>query len=370
MNLPPLYHCAKKGEIRVWRVWTEGPCVFTEYGVLNGEMIISRKSCEGKNLGKNNSTTPEQQAEVEAKSLWKFKKDRKYSETIEEAQEPLVLPMLAKPIEDRYAVYPGYGQPKFDGVRCLAFWQDDKIMLISRAGKEWAVVKHIASDLELILPKDCMFDGELYRHGLSCQTITSYVKKLRMETLSIKYYVYDMPVIYGDDTKPYKYRLQTLEQLWSDNNYWDNTPVVFVKTAKINSYQEIRDYESKMISYGYEGAIFRNAEGIYQFGYRSNDLLKVKTFQDAEFKVIGCREGSGAWEGCAVFLCQNDLTDATFECVSPGSLENKAQIFKNKDKYIGRMLTVKFFDRTDDKKPRFGVGKCFRSKEDLPFFDS
>jgi DNA ligase-1 len=37
----------------------------------------------------------------------------------------------------------------------------------------------------------------------------------------------------------------------------------------------------------YEGTMLRNASGLYAFGKRSSDLLKIKQFQDAEAKIIG-----------------------------------------------------------------------------------
>ena len=43
----------------------------------------------------------------------------------------------------------------------------------------------------------------------------------------------------------------------------------------------------------------------------------------------------------------------------------KQEQYKNRAQYIGRFLTVKFFDRTDDGIPRFPVGKMFRADEDL-----
>jgi ATP-dependent DNA ligase len=148
--------------------------------VLDGEMQVSVKKAQAKNVGKSNETSAIQQAEIEAEALYVFKRDRKYFETKEEAEKGVViLPMLAKEIDKKKIIYPCLVQPKLDGVRCLAYWENDKIKLLSRGGKEWTVPNHINFQLESLLPKDCMFDGELYVHGKNFDTITTYVNKRR-----------------------------------------------------------------------------------------------------------------------------------------------------------------------------------------------
>ncbi len=381
MNFKPLYHKGKNGEIRIWEVWTEGNVIHTKYGVLDGEMLYSEKKAHGKNAGRKNATTDEQQAEAEAQSMWTFKKDRKYSETIEDASEPLLLPMLAKEYEAKKARFPAYIQPKLDGVRCLAFWQGGVVKLISRAGKEWTVASHIQEQLQSILPQDSMFDGELYVHGASCQTITSWVKKLRPETLKIEYHIYDMPIVDGRDDLTFEERsgellgifdtymgeeFNNLDSIEGGLTLGEIGNIILVETHIIEDEISVRQMEAKYINQGYEGAILRNSDGIYSFGYRSSDLLKIKTFKDAEFEVLDVIDGDGKFEGCACFICQNDLSDAIFECTMACSMEEKKKQFQNKDKYIGKKLTVKFFDRTDDLIPRFPTGRCFRATEDLP----
>lgn len=390
MTKKTLYHKGKHGEIRVWSVWTEDDLIKTEYGVLDGEMQISVKKATAKNEGKKNATTPEKQAELEAESLYKYKLDRKYSTTIEDAKEPLLLPMLAKDDLKKLA-FPCYVQPKLDGVRCLAFWDGDRVKLISRAGKEWTVPKHINEQVAKVLPKDSMFDGELYIHGKSCQTITSYVKKWREEeTPTVEYHIYDMPIFMGDESETFEVRMSHLNYLLNSHPLRPCPPALkYVGTLRAGSEKQVKEFESQCVEDGYEGAIARNKDGLYLFGYRSNDLIKIKTFQDAEFEVLDCRDGVGKFEGCAVFICKNDspITDEelakvdrpinvvtykdglkylTFECTLATTMENRARMYEESSKYIGQKLTVKFFDRTDLNLPRFPVGRCFRLLEDLP----
>jgi hypothetical protein len=247
--------------------------------------------------------------------------------------------------------------------RAMASWDGDRVKLISRAGIEWTVPTHIVKQVAQVLPKDSQFDGELYIHGKSCQTITSYVKRLQPETWSVEYHIYDMPVVDGDDTLTNEERYQALSNVMES---CEETHLVLVETIEVHNEKEVWSNERRWVELGNEGGIGRNKKGKYRFGYRSWDLQKVKTFKDAEFLVVDCNEGIGSNVGCAIFVCQNDLTDAVFNVTCSCPIPEKKEQFTNKDKYIGQYLTVKFFDRTDAGIPRFPIGAVFRSKEDLP----
>ena len=135
MRHPMLYHKGKNGELRQWKIWTEGDEIVSEYGQVGGQMQIARKTAEPKNLGRSNETTPEEQAMLEAKAMWVYKLERKYSETPEGAQEQLPLPMLAHKFtgtKKKKFSYPGWVQPKLDGVRCGAQNIGGEICLTSR----------------------------------------------------------------------------------------------------------------------------------------------------------------------------------------------------------------------------------------------
>src|SRR5690606_20187250 len=152
-----------------------------------------------KNTGRSNSTTAEEQAVAEAKAMWQNKRDRKYAESIADAQEELIRPMLAYDFEkrkDKNVMYPAFVQPKLDGVRSLAYWHGDRIELLSRNGKSWravGTVEHIATALEQFLPRELILDGEIYAHGETFQQTTRLVKKYRQgESEKLLLHVYDI----------------------------------------------------------------------------------------------------------------------------------------------------------------------------------
>jgi len=370
MNLPILYHKAKGGDLRQWRTWADGDTIYTEYGQVGGKLQVSQKIAEPKNIGRSNETSPGQQAALEAKSLWQYKVDRKYSETTEGAQEQLPLPMLAhsfKGTKRKKFTYPADIQPKLDGVRCLAELDNDgNVALTSRQGKPWNI-PHIADQLAKWLPPGMTLDGELYVHGESCQRITSWSKSAnpngksyKQESLQLVYHVYDVPSCRGDDSLIWSERFINLQDVTESPN------VKRVGAKQVCDEVEMWQAYAEFTTDGYEGAILRGRNGKYLWGYRSADLLKVKEFQDAEFEVIDATEGIGAAKGCILFICRNDLTDGTFKCTMKATVSKRRRMYEERDSYIGQMLTVRFFDRTDDDIPRFPVGIVFRDEIDLP----
>lgn len=355
-NFPTLYHKGKNNELRQWRVWADSDKVYTEYGVAGGILQTSSKVCVPKNVGKKNETTAEQQAENEAQSLFTFKLERKYSLTPKDAQLPLMLPMLAQKYDAKKHKGRYFVQPKLDGVRCIARWEDNKVVLYSRQGKIYDVA-HISSELEKIMGKDDVYDGEIYIHGVPLQNIISLVKKPQEASLQLEYWVYDIPVRNGKDDLGFRDRYDD----FYNTDRPQNLIVKFTPTTYIgNDYPQISAMQALWIERGYEGAILREENSEYLWGYRSNELLKVKNFLDSEFLVVDVEEGVGKMAGHAIVVCQNDLTFARFRVVPKMSMDQRKEIFDNRANYIGRKFTVKYFDRTEDQIPRFPVGLAFR----------
>jgi DNA ligase-1 len=362
---PTLYKVDKHKSIRIWRVWTEGDDIVTSFGTLDGQEQVARKKAEPKNVGQKNETTGSEQALLEAASMHKKQQDKGYRLNVAAAKEYILLPMLAQKFEDKKSKlkYPVLVQPKLDGVRCLAYWGEDGIELISRKGKPYNV-PHIKKQLEAVLPVGRVFDGELYLHGATFQEVTRLVKKLRPETKTIEYWIYDTFEFYGEDT-PCKDRIKYLESL---ENLPENIKVV--ETFETSTEQGVYDFQCMFVSQGFEGAIVRCPDAPYEVGHRSNSLLKVKSFLDGEYKVIGFDEGVGKNKGCVTWTCEVTLKPAgllgQFNVTPKGTYQQKKEWYSTASSYIGKWLTVKYFELSEDGVPRFPIGLGFRTEEDLP----
>jgi DNA ligase-1 len=364
--LPMLYAKAATGAITTWLCWVKGKEVCVQWGQLGGQVQGASFTCEPKNVGRANETSAADQAILEAIAKWKKQLKKKYYLTEEAARGGLNLkPMLAKTFKDHAAkvTYPVTVQPKFDGVRCLAYLKEGKVFLQSRGGDPY-VLPHIMQFYEGLIGEGEVLDGELYVHGMSRQNIIALVKKPRPESVQVKHWLYDRFVIGTDE--PWVKRTDNLDS-WFLCNANENCPVVRCDEDLAKCEADVKALHDKYVKDGFEGAIIRRwGDAGYKIGYRSSDLLKYKNFDDDEFKVVGFKAGKGKFENVPIFECQ--MKDGKLFDVTPkGTDTERAQMLKEAPLFVaaGAMLTVRHFGYSDEGKPYFPVGVGFRGKEDL-----
>jgi len=140
--------------------------------------------------------------------------------------------------------------------------------------------------------------------------------------------------------------------------------VKVVRTDFAAHEEDVYELQSEYLEEGYEGAIVREYDGEYKFGYRSRSLLKVKNFMDEEYKIIGFGTGIGRFEGSVVWICTTE-DGKEFRVVPQGTMEQRQELYKDANNSIGSLLKVKFFELTDDNIPRFPVGLGIRLMEDM-----
>ncbi|MAG26483.1 hypothetical protein CMI47_13130 [Candidatus Pacearchaeota archaeon] len=368
MKYPTLYAKASTGKIKQWRIWTEGNLLCTEHGYIDGTLQCpAPKEIRGKNIGKVNETSPEEQAIRQATSKWTRQTEKGYVKSpdlIKEKNEvELFKPMLAKNAlkQQHKIVYPCMVQPKLDGVRCLARKKNGKITLWSRAGKlfDTNILKELCEDLLNVLSENQVVDGELFHPEWNFQQITRTYKKRRDEetdeykrSADLQCWIYDIPC-----DKPWRTRALVLELTKQTKR------VRTVNHAIAESWEDICKYEKRYLKQGYEGLIIRNLEGAYKYDGRSSDLLKLKQFTDEEYIIVGGKEAVGDDAGTVVFTC---VTPERLEFnVRPmGTREVRAEYWQNLQNYIGKQLVVKFFEKSEDNIPRFPVGKGIRENNE------
>lgn len=358
-TLPILYSRTSKGAINTWRVWTEGNKICTEWGQVGGKLQQSTFECSPKNVGKSNATTAEEQAELEAESLHSKQKRKKYSETLEQAKnDEEIRPMLAQDFAKHKTklVYPVQCQRKYDGLRCLSYKKAGKVVLHSR-GNKFYTVPHIQDCLDNVLTPGMVLDGELYLHGTSLQTINSWVRGKKPEVSQIQYHVYDMVSDRG-----FADRSNDLHALLDEVPL----PVVCSPTYQCDSEDEVIKCQSMFVEDGYEGAIVRTSTGKYRYGYRSPDLLKVKTWLDGEFKIVGYQVGKGKFQNVPTFRCITS-EGKEFDVTPKGTEEERLELLQNAEFLVGKLLTVKYFQLSPDEQiPLYPVGLAIRIEQDLP----
>lgn len=374
MKLPTLYKKASAGKIQEWTIETEGNVIVTTWGQAGGKLQTTRDEIkEGKNIGKANATTPEQQAEAEAQATWTKKLKRGYLKSSGDAKAGKVddvieggrWPMLAHRF-DKYGhkiVWPAYVQPKFDGHRCIAMVDKaGKCTLWTRTRKIIQSVPHINRAIEALGVADCVFDGELYNHKYK-DDFEQITKLIKRDTPTegheeVQYHIYDMV---SDQT----FFTRTIIRDAMLKTLAKADCLVRVDTQPVNDEQEAIVAFERYLALGYEGAMLRNRDGLYieHPTKRSYDLQKIKEFDDFEFKIVGVIEGRGKLAGHGIFKCATE-DGGEFEVKMKGDTIALKEFLENPDKFIGRMLTVQYQGFTKKSGvPRFPVG--LRLREDL-----
>jgi len=367
-ELPKLYSRASTGKVKEWLVQVEVidevPHIIKTYGYTDGEKQVSKKAIKkGKNLGRSNETTPEQQAQMDAESRWNKKKDELYVESLDEIDNTVenILPMLAHKYQDRKhnIEFPCFVQPKLNGVRCL-FQHGD---FISRKGKMYDTLDHMRGDLEK-LSDIGIVDGEIFSRDMTFQTIAANVKKLRDTSKNLEYWIYDQI-----NDKGFEERMEQILFLFVKHGekdvdeYGRMGSLVFVPTIECHNEEDIMKCHKAFTADGFEGTIIRNKKGKYKPNLkRSADLQKYKDFLDSEYEIIGGKEATGNEEGCIVFKCKTD-TDGEFDVRPRGTRELRRRWYGELDSIIGKMLTVRYQELSDDGIPIFPVGITIRDYE-------
>ena len=366
-----LYGIAKSGSVYQWRIYVvhnpnDTGTIHISRGLIDGKKHTTQETIvSGKNLGKVNATTAVGQAIFNAESKRNKKLDSGYDYTIEGSRDKftnLLKPMLAQSYDKhkKKLVYPCYAQPKLDGIRCLARRRGDVVTLYSRKGKVLDLVPHINEALLEVLNDGQCADGELYTHGWDFQKIISAIKKTNDNTPDIQYHIYDLPDMV-DRSKPFVKRYSSFER-----QSITNAPacLVAVETPLIRTEEALMKYEDQCHDEGYEGIMARNIQSEYLFGYRSKDLLKVKRFLDAEYPIVDFTHGTSIELECCIFVCETPEGER-FNVRPVGTHEERKVMYKNGASYVGKLLTVKYQELSNDNVPRFPVGLHIREDWDM-----
>lgn len=367
-NFPTLYKKSKTGRISEWKLWVSSNVYYIEHGYVDGaKQKDTRLIKSGKNIGRANETTAEQQALSEAESKWLKQKDKGYVESLTATEDIVYLPMLAQKFEERkkYITWPCYAQPKLDGVRCFARVINGEVVLTSRNGKRFPHMEHLFDDIKMFPNiENMILDGELYSDKESFNTVVGLVKKEKLteeDNVTIK------------NINMRLYDCVFLNQLDADfvcrdkflQNTFDNFTFKYlakVCSVAVSSEREALDKHNDFVQAGFEGLILRNFKGAYELNKRSNNLQKFKHFEDDEFKIVGFEEGEGRAAGTVVWHCVNK-DGKPFKVRPRGSEKERAYWFQNGKKFIGETLTVRYQELSPDGIPRFPVGVALRTYE-------
>lgn len=260
-----------------------------------------------------------------------------------------------------------YCSRKLDGVRCVAIVDNNgDAKFYSRAGNEFTTLGKIAEEIKQHpLLRNRVLDGEVcmvdQNGNEDFQGIIKEIKRKDHTIETPKYFVFDALTH------------QEFSSCVSDRTFWMRDAELIDAFGDIDSplldhlaQIEILDdegFESMNTiakDNGWEGLMLRK-NTIYQ-GKRSNDILKVKTFYDAEYEVTGAEnkvhrvivDGQEVEEEVLSHIyiqhrgCQVKVG-------SGFSLEERRLYYANPEMIIGKTITVQYFEETQNQHGEYSL---------------
>jgi DNA ligase-1 len=185
-----------------------------------------------------------------------------------------------------------YASRKLDGVRCLAVVNEEgECTLYSRMGKELTTLNKVKEAIEATNIINTVFDGEVcLMDKEGNEDFQGIMKQLRRKDHQIEnpvFVIFDM--IHKPDFDSNKGNEILSERLHTLRSWYNGSTVNMEIIRRLDQFQVIDgrhfDKWGQMASDNkWEGFMLRKDVG-YE-GKRSKNLLKVKTFHDAEYKVL------------------------------------------------------------------------------------
>lgn len=154
---------------------------------------------------------------------------------------------------------------------------------------------------------------------------------------------------------------------------------------------EVTQFEEDALEVGYEGVMLRSPDGPYKSGratLRSQDLLKLKRFEDSEAEILGVQEementnaeftnelgrtarsshkAGKVGKGTLGALLVRDLkTKVEFAIGTGFDAAARSALWSQRAELVGKLVKYKYFPTGSKDKPRFPVFLGFRDKRDM-----
>jgi DNA ligase-1 len=251
-----------------------------------------------------------------------------------------------------------YSSRKLDGVRCLTIVDENGgVTCWSRQGNQFGTLSIIESAIKQIGLTNVVFDGEIClmdKNGN--EDFSGIMKEIRRKNHTIKnpkYLIFDYLTLSDFQQKKskaiYSERLARLHQVIDANS----SHLSVCKQTIINDDAHLQSLLQEADSNGWEGLILRR--NVTYEGKRSKNMLKCKSFKDAEYEVIDVEFGPFRMIENGLEVTKEVLSNVVIEHrgnkVSVGSgftIEQREYYKNNPTEILNQIITVKYFQETQN----------------------
>ena len=224
---------------------------------------------------------------------------------------------------------------KLDGVR--AYWTGQQ--LLTRGG-------HIIQAPDWFLqqlPRTIRLDGELWIGRGQFEQTSAIVRRQTPDDENwklISYRVFDIP----RTDLTFDQRITIMKDLL---NKYPSPHLKMVEQFRVSTHTELRQRLQDYVAQGAEGLMLHRADAYYRAG-RSDDLLKLKPYMDAEARVLEHVPGKGKYTGMLGAILVENTDGIQFRI---GSGFSDAQ--RRSPPPLDSIITYKYFGNTRNGTPRF-----------------
>ena len=258
--------------------------------------------------------------------------------------------MLAKVYHVGVSLADYWVSEKYDGVR--GYWDGEK--LLTRGGERIAAPAWFTADW----PKVAM-DGELWAGRGQFAKAVSTVRQQTPDDAAwraMRFMVFDLPAQGG----PFTERIPALNGVVSR---LDQPWVQAVAQFKVANHRALQNLLATTEKHGGEGLMLHRGASLYK-GQRTDDLLKVKTHEDTEARVVAHIPGKGKYVGVlGALLVEMPGVDG-----KPGRRFKLGSGFNDEQRQnppvLGSTVTYRFRGLNGSGVPRFA--SFMRVREDRP----
>lgn len=268
--------------------------------------------------------------------------------------------------------FPVSVQAKFDGVRAT-FIRDSStdIKCLSRNLKPMYFLDHIIDELKSLftfLPATANIDGELYLHGYSQQKIRGMVlrtvnKHPKIEL--VKLHIFDIMMPETSYNERYLILIKAYKEYLELRGPSNTFSIVYSNTAY--SHEDLYLFLNYFTQLGYEGIIIRQlavnsstrSKSLYKSG-KSVNMLKYKKHLDDEGIIIDVLAERTKDDTNDMAIFRLSYNGVEFNVRPTGEFETRIQMYQDRDMYIGKEYTFKYFNLSDEGIPICPIGVAVR----------
>lgn len=185
-------------------------------------------------------------------------------------------------------------------------------------------------------------DGELFNDRNQFQAIVSCVRQKIPDDncwRNIKLMIFDLPQHKGTFTE----RIKAMKTLINNNA----EHLAMIEQFRLSSLTALEEKLTEIVDKQGEGLMLHFQDAYYHLG-RSNNLMKLKKFQDEEALVIGHVQGKGKYQGKMGALIVKNSDNITFKVGSGFS-----DLQRKNPPNVGTKITYKYTGKTLQGVPRF-----------------